>query len=182
MVLWRGLSSISSSAEAELGEVVMFWAAENNLKTLVLSGSLPCPEGCRWLMEVSGRGWQLQLDLSSLSGCSHHQHVPAFGTQLSRILLSPSSLMKQHGLVELQTLPLQLWSGENLCACSSQRWDSDKTNSGAIVPFLLCFTFLGCKMRGRFPNLCKQVVLDQLHAECHNKVSCALASLTFSTP
>lgn len=70
MVLWRGLSSISSSTEAELGEVVTFWAVEDYLCALVLSRSLPYPEGCNWLIEVLGRGWQLQLDLSSLSGCS----------------------------------------------------------------------------------------------------------------
>lgn len=135
MVLWRGLSSISSATEAELGEDVMFWAVENNLCALVLSSSLPYPEGCNWLIEVRGRGWQLQLDLTSLSGWSHYQHVPAFGRQFSRIFLSPSSLTRQCGQMELQTLPLQPCSGQHLCACSSSRWDSQENNSSALCLF-----------------------------------------------
>lgn len=72
IVVWTRLSSIPSSSEAgaELGEAAMLWAVANNLCALMLLGSLPYREGCSWLIEVLSRGWQLQLDLSSLPGSS----------------------------------------------------------------------------------------------------------------
>lgn len=42
--------------------------------------------------------------LICLSGCSHYQHVLAFGRQLSWLFLSPGFLTKQSGLVGLQIL------------------------------------------------------------------------------
>lgn len=165
MVVWKGLSSTPSrsGAGAELGEATALQAVANNLFALLLSGSLHYPEGRSWWTDVLSRGLQLQLDLSSLLGCSHHQHVSACGSQVSWLFLSPSSLMKQRGLVGLQTLSAcPTLSGKQQCAWPSLRWDSEETTSSAIMPFLLHFTLLSCKMREIFPNSPRQVLLDQL--------------------
>lgn len=122
MVVWKGLSSTPSrsGAGAELGEATVLQAVANNPCALLLSGSLPYPEGRSWWTDVLSRGFQLQLDLSSLLGCSHHQHVSACGSQVSWLFLSPSSPTKQHSLVGLQTLSAcSALSGKQQCAWPS---------------------------------------------------------------